>query len=546
MTSTTNQDRAEARSEGLASRQCPASASVALLVFGVLVGAFAYHTLVDSTATTPGLSEPVAPLIVMASTTAPNTAHTPTAPTKASSSPLSPSPRTPPATSPSSSSSPSPLPSPPTPPAVPAAPTSSTTCARYPRLPMCQEISDVLDNPSPTGKEWIDYMPTSIEPIKVPSLDYEFPLCSWMTDGLGYPRSAPGGPRPLLPNIKQCADQLMKWARQGKTMFSADAGSLLASVTSGGHHQGVDDLDMNIISETGLTRTVYSHCSMISIGNHGMTWLPKRSEVGDEAYRKEYVKYADTFCTCQFGGPFLCIKSALDDKPTKETLGVGPGTGDYGGPTWNDRKWTFRYPTRLDDDRGSAFWSVKYKFGPSYWIPPSRSSAGKDMCPNRARLFGVPGTGLYRQPHWIGQTLAWCKDMFTTTVADASELTYARLLTFVDTAVQKTLVNPFWLNRALVRSPCFLTNARNFLDYTCKFLARVEAANKQGTDAARKPVYEGYHAPPLKSLDASSPDKAVCRDEIMGAVCGPTAASAEWVKGSKSPPSYAFRCVLKI
>merc|ERR1712224_923130 len=104
----------------------------------------------------------------------------------------------------------------------------------------------------------------------------------------------------------------------------------------------------------------------------------------------EYVKHADRYCTCQFGGPFLCVKTALDDRPTNDSLGYGPGALDYGGPKWSERHWAEREPTRLDDDRGSAFWSVKYKYGPAYWIPPSRESAGKDLSPNMVRLFGVP------------------------------------------------------------------------------------------------------------------------------------------------------------
>ena len=203
-------------------------------------------------------------------------------------------------------------------------------------------------------------------------------------------------------------------------MFSLDGGGLIAAVSERRSSSGSRRLDISFVSEKGLVPDIYSHCTGVSLGHHGMIWLPKRSEVGDEAYRKEYVKHAERFCTCEFGGEFLCIKTALDDKPRKETLGIGPGTLDYGGPKWSDRKYASggNKPTRLDDDRGSGFWSVKYKWGPSYWIPPSRSSAGKRYGSNLVRFFAVPSHGLYSQPSWLQGTLLWCKDMFTTNLDD--------------------------------------------------------------------------------------------------------------------------------
>ena len=66
-------------------------------------------------------------------------------------------------------------------------------------------------------------------------------------------------------------------------------------------------------------------------------------------------------------------------------------------------------------------------------------------------------------------------------------------------------------------------------------------AKKRG-ESALKVVYESYHAPALKSLQKSSPDKKVCLDELLGAACGPSAKSGMWVAGSKVHLGHVFQC----
>lgn len=201
----------------------------------------------------------------------------------------------------------------------------------------------------------------------------------------------------------------------------------------------------------------------LTSGHHGTHFLPERSKVGDEEYRKQYIEFADRFCTCELGGAFLCPKQALDDQPTKETVGFGPGGDDSGGPTWDLRD-DVKPAVRLDDDRGSSFWSMKYKYSSGYWVPAS--SGGKDLANNRLMQYATPGWrgNLYGSPSWIGDTVKWCKDMSPKAVRRGT-LPMADLLSYIDRKIKEEKTNPNWLYRMLRSSPCFMVNTRNVLSY---------------------------------------------------------------------------------
>ena len=357
---------------------------------------------------------------------------------------------------------------------------------------------------------------SSVSPITVSSLNYTFPLCPWVaTDPTTrYPRERKATP----PHIRACLDRLLGWVREGRLVFSPDVGMLLDAVAAGGVTVATDDMDMWFVSEAGLAKDSYAHCPDTSIGDHGMTWLPQRTIVGGEAYRRAYVKYADRVCTCEFDGPFLCIRSALDDEPTLTTVGYGPGTMNYGGATWSTRTQE-SVPTALDDDRGSAFWSIKYKFGSAWWLTPSHG--GKDMANNRIPFFGVPEAGLYKFPNWVDETLQWCTDLRG---MEQSSVTMPGLLQYVRGSVEREVLNGDWVRETMTGRPCVFVNTVAMMENACGHLAKVKASRGDRTREAS--VYESFHVPVLHSL----------RDAAAQRVCA-AVTGAERINMSFAPPS---------
>jgi len=392
--------------------------------------------------------------------------------------------------------------------------TDKDTCKEYPRHKKCSPIDE-----SKYKKDII----STVEPIRVPSLDYTYPLCPWVTDGMGYPRTVPDGIRKLTGNKRKCVDRLMKWAREGRTTFTFDAGGLVSSTTSGGLGFGLDDFDMYIASEDGLVKDLYAHCPEVDLGNHGMVWLPKRTASN---YRDKFVEQADRMCTCELDGPFLCVKTAMDDTPTVESLNFGPGVWDYYGPTWSERNWQKRRPIVLDDDRGSAFMSVKCMFGSAYWMRPS--TGGKALQNNFILQWIIPGTGLYKQEPWLNANIKWCSAMGFS----ASKLTMENIIHWADINIEKGYQNPFWLNRMFKKSPCFIENSRAFMQNACSFLQKAKEARKN-TDKLSE-VFESFHG--AKVLSLTDPEQQIiCRKNVLKELCGPGEFKGRW-EGDR------FRC----
>lgn len=392
--------------------------------------------------------------------------------------------------------------------------TDKDTCKEYPRHKKCSPIDE-----SKYKKDII----STVEPIRVPSLDYTYPLCPWVTDGMGYPRTGPDGIRKLTGNKRTCVDRLMKWAREGRTTFTFDAGGLVSSTTSGGLGFGLDDFDMYIASEDGLVKDLYAHCPEVHLGNHGMVWLPKRTASN---YRDKFVEQADRMCTCELDGPFLCVKTAMDDTPTVESLNFGPGVWDYYGPTWSERNWQKRRPIVLDDDRGSAFMSVKCMFGSAYWMRPS--TGGKALQNNFILQWVIPGTGLYKQEPWLNANIKWCSAMGFS----ASKLTMENIIHWADINIEKGYQNPFWLNRMFKKSPCFIENSRAFMQNACSFLQKAKEARKN-TDKLSE-VFESFHG--AKVLTLTDPEQQIiCRKNVLKELCGPGEFKGRW-EGDR------FRC----
>lgn len=153
------------------------------------------------------------------------------------------------------------------------------------------------------------------------------------------------------------------------------------------------------------------------------------------------------------GGPSTCFKSALDDKPTPETLTPDQDWGD----TWEGRH-VLTIPTRLDNPRGSAFRSVKCLY-PVYWVPPTHG--GKDTRNNRIYHYANPDHGLYMFPDWVENTVRWCKDMSPS--SNGSSLSLMELLLYVDLQTEQNKLNPSWIYRTLQTEPCLFLNTRTLL-----------------------------------------------------------------------------------
>jgi hypothetical protein len=176
-------------------------------------------------------------------------------------------------------------------------------------------------------------------------------------------------------------------------------------------------------------------------------------------------------------------------------------------------------PYRLDDDRGSFFWSVKYKFGGAYWLPPT--AGGKDMCPNRLPGWADPNDPLYSsQWGWAQSTLSWCSHMSPSSGAGPSyDLSLGELAAFVEEQTVAQKLNPKWIARQLRDSPCFLLNTRDDLTNSCGFLHRAQEVktNSPGDMAAHRKVFDSYHNIEYRSVDPSDVDtQRVCHDEVMG------------------------------
>jgi len=280
---------------------------------------------------------------------------------------------------------------------------------------------------------------------------------------------------------------------------------------------------MYIASEDGLVKDTYAHCPEVAMGNHGMIWLPKRTASN---YRDKFVEQADRMCTCELDGPFLCIKTSMDDTPTVESLNFGPGIWDYYGPTWSERNWKMRRPIVLDNDRGSAFMSVKYIFGSAYWTRPS--SGGKALQNNMILKWVIPGTGIYKRGDWLNDNLKWCSDMGFSD----SKLTLENIIHWTDINIQKGYQNPFWLNRMFKKSPCFLENSRAFMQNACSFLQKAKEARKN-TDKLQE-VFESFHGAKILSL-TDPKQQIICRKNVLKELCGLGEFKGRW-EGDR------FRC----
>ena len=79
-------------------------------------------------------------------------------------------------------------------------------------------------------------------------MNYTYPLCPWLSTGMGYPRRPDELTKlsPLSPKYRTCVDRLVKWAREGKLIFSPDVGALLGAATRGAPLGNSDDDDLDI------------------------------------------------------------------------------------------------------------------------------------------------------------------------------------------------------------------------------------------------------------------------------------------------------------
>lgn len=345
-------------------------------------------------------------------------------------------------------------------------------------------------SPSPRGPD--------LQPFEVPSLNYSYPLCPWIRNGDGstYARVSSEGPKPFPPATDACVNKMRKWASEGRLIVSMDMGALLGAVTAGGQDVGVDDLDTWTVYDEGLVSNVAEICPGVPWGEYGVEEgnLPRRSSVSPEEYRRAFVAFADTMCTCEFGGPFTCHKSSLDDEPRTKTLIVHkPEWGD----TWEGRH-VLTPPGRLDNPRGSAFLSVKYLY-PGYWVPPT--SGGKDMSNHRIYHYANPDHPLYEFPGWMDDTVKWCKVMSPR--SDGSSLTLMELFSYVDLQIQQTKLNPSWIYRMLQEEPCLFLNTFDQLKLACSYLGRVSVT--RGNRTAEKILYEEFQGVPLRLGSSSQP-----------------------------------------
>lgn len=328
-----------------------------------------------------------------------------------------------------------------------------------------------------------------LQPLRVPTLDYTYPLCPWIRNGDGstYARVGPQGPRPLSNHINICIKRLHSFISNGFLIVSLDMGALLAAVTAGGRDVGVDDIDAWVVYEEGLFPSPDDLCPEVSWGNHGNSTLPRQSTVSREEYRRAYAASADKLCTCEFGNiPFTCFKSSLDDEPTPETLHPNEDWGD----TWEGRH-IMTNNTRLDNPRGSRFRSVRYLY-PGYWVPPT--NGGKSMRNDRIYHFANPDHALYNFQLWLKNDVRWCRVMSPS--SRGSSLSLMELFSYVDFQIHRKKVNPSWIYHTLMVEPCLFLNTFDQLKHVCSYLTRVLAG--RGNRTAEKILYEEWQGVPLR------------------------------------------------
>eukprot|EP01048_Picozoa_sp_COSAG05_P018590 COSAG05_NODE_2744_length_2701_cov_2.618755_1_plen_431_part_10 len=332
--------------------------------------------------------------------------------------------------------------------------------------------------------------------------------------------------------LKTCVDRLVSWAQAGRLLFSNDAASLVDAVTKGGSGGYVPSggLDLYIVAEQGLQQSlqnIYELCPEIDISNHGTVWL--RGTLGSDEYLKQYHEHARNFCTCEYGGPYLCINTALDDAPTIDTVGRASSSSVHGGTNRlglfdHDSQDTISLPQALDDDRGSAFWSVKYQFGPSYWLPGATGT--KALANNRIFHFANAKSELYLYMTWVRDNVAWCQEIspqlaFGTAGRQAVPL--HDLLAFMDSALAARTLSEPWVEKLLSRMPCAVLNAQAQLNRQCPYLQAV--LDTHGDSHAEKRLYEGYHGVQLSPVDSRSAQKR-CYSQLLDVCesctnCGP-------------------------
>ena len=397
-----------------------------------------------------------------------------------------------------------------------------------------------------------------IQPITVPSMNYTYPLCPWLISSswIGYPRrpDAPADDDPLSPSFRTCVDRLVKWVREGKLIFSPDMGAQLGAAIRGAPlgNSDDDDLDIWMHAEKGATaKDVYAHCPEVHMGNHGWLPMPSRVIVGLAKYKEQYVERATHFCTCEFGGPFLCATTTMDDAPRASTTGaaasfLGPVDdywGAYRGPTWATRKVKRSEQNGkniLPRPRGNIFWSVKYHYGASYWLPVPPSGGGKDVSVGRLVNYANPDHSLFQfhgARKWEDDTINWCHairaaggntstsrssrhrtlPVAAAAVAAAAAASDAdndlpsliHLVKYVDMQLAQPgpgggKLNVGWVFRMLHRAPCFLSNTLEHLRHTCHYLQATKAARAmydQGLgDEDLQKVYEAFRAPLMRGL----------------------------------------------
>ena len=70
--------------------------------------------------------------------------------------------------------------------------------------------------------------PTStLYPMSVPSLGYEYPFCPWVSSGLENPRVV--APRPLAGAIRSCVGRLRQWIRAGQLVAGLHGSGLMSA-----------------------------------------------------------------------------------------------------------------------------------------------------------------------------------------------------------------------------------------------------------------------------------------------------------------------------
>ena len=145
------------------------------------------------------------------------------------------------------------------------------------------------------------------------------------------------------------------------------------------------------------------------------SWLPQRSEVGERDFRQQYTSFADLFCTCDFGGAFLCSRYALKDTAPpfgKELQDDGSAQHIIPSQGHHDGIW----PPFRNNWPHSVVWPVAHEYTSADWLLPVankrlRSNSASELYSGQAGPLPDGQSGWIEASAWFGSTYMCAFDL---------------------------------------------------------------------------------------------------------------------------------------